>query len=89
MGQGSFAFNALTLRQTVTPDRMQTRATAVHRFATWGVLPIGALFAGVVGTLFGLRMAMRLAALLSTICPVPLRRSPLLAMRTLDGEPAR
>lgn len=85
VGQGSFAVNALTLRQTVTQDRMRSRATAVHRFATWGVLPIGALFAGVVGTLFGLRIAMLLAALLSTICLAPLLRSPLLAMRTLDG----
>jgi hypothetical protein len=81
VGQGSFAFNALTLRQTATPDRMRSRATAGHRFATWGVLPIGALFAGVVGTLFGLRIAM----LVSTVCLVPLLRSPLLAMRTLDG----
>ena len=72
IGQGSFAVNALTIRHIVTPPDLVTRATAVHRFVTWGVLPVGAVVAGVVGTAFGLRVAMLTAAGVATSCLVPL-----------------
>lgn len=72
IGQGSFAVNALTIRHLVTPPDLATRATAVHRFITWGVLPVGSAIAGVVGTAFGLRAAMLTAAGTAALCMIPL-----------------
>lgn len=68
IGQGVFAVNALTVRQLVTPEAMVTRATAIHRFVTWGVLPIGATLAGAIGAASGLRSAMLTAAATATTC---------------------
>jgi hypothetical protein len=51
---------------------MTTLATAVHRTVTWGVLPIGATIAGLVGTVFGLRTAMLTAAGTAVLCMIPL-----------------
>lgn len=84
IGQGSFAVNALTARQIVTPEGMATRATAVHRFATWGVLPLGATAGGLVGGALGLRVAVLTAACTALTCMVPLLHSPLRAARVLD-----
>jgi Major Facilitator Superfamily. len=83
VGQGSFAVNALTIRHLVTPLDLATRATAVHRFVTWGVLPVGAVIAGIVGTVFGLRVAMLTAAGTATLCMIPLFGRPLRQTRRL------
>jgi MFS family permease len=72
IGQGAFAVNALTARHLSTPPEMTTLATAVHRTVTWGVLPIGATIAGLVGTVFGLRTAMLTAAGTAVLCMIPL-----------------
>lgn len=89
LGQGSFAVNAITVRQVVTPEAMATRATAMHRFVTWGVLPIGSVIAGVVGGAFGLRAVMVSAAVTAATCMVPLVLSPLRDRRALDPVRAR
>lgn len=52
---------ALTTRQTVSPPALRSMTTAVHRWATYGVLPLGALLAGAVAHA-GVRPAMLLTA---------------------------
>jgi MFS family permease len=77
LGQGCFAVNAITLRQQTSAPELRARATSVHRFATWGTLPIGALLGGTVGGLLGVRPAIFCAFLLSGLCFWPLLASPL------------
>lgn len=86
LGQGCFAVNAITLRQFAAASAMRARATAVHRFVSWGALPVGALAAGVAGQLFGIRAAVIAAGLISASCFWPLLRSPL--RRTLTAQDA-
>lgn len=88
VGQGSFAVNALTIRHIVTPLDLATRATAVHRFVTWGVLPVGSGIAGLVGTAFGLRAAMLTAAGTAAICMIPLFSRSLLNAKRLTRPTA-
>lgn len=83
VGQGVFAVNAITIRHLATPPELATRATAVHRFLTWGALPVGSVIAGAVGSAFGLRTAMVTAAATSALCLIPLRSRPLLRTRRL------
>jgi MFS family permease len=52
--QGSFepiwTINAVTVRQTITPPHLQGRVHATMGGITYGVIPIGSLVAGVLGT---------------------------------------
>ena len=40
--------NQVSLRQAITPERMQGRMNATMRFIVWGVNPIGAAIGGVL-----------------------------------------
>jgi hypothetical protein len=62
---------------------MRAMTTAVFRWATYGVLPLGALLAGLTAALTGPRPAVLLAGAISQLCIVPLLRSPVRALRTL------
>ena len=72
----------MTLRQLYAAPAFRARATAVHRFASWGTLPIGALLAGLVGQALGMRAAMLTAGALAALCAWPLLASPLRDVRT-------
>jgi predicted MFS family arabinose efflux permease len=50
-----FNVNQLSLRQAVTPARLQARVHASSRTLTWGALPLGAFLGGVLGEQLGLR----------------------------------
>ena len=82
VGQGCFAVSAMTLRQLAAAPAFRARATAVHRFASWGTLPIGALLAGLIGQAAGMRAAMLTAGALAALCAWPLLASPLRKVRT-------
>ncbi|MDF2574926.1 MAG: transporter, partial [Agromyces sp.] len=43
----------VTFRQRITPPRLLGRMNASIRFVVWGVMPIGALIAGALGTWIG------------------------------------
>jgi MFS family permease len=83
--------NQWTLRQTVTPERLQARVTASHRFLVYGAYPIGALLGGVVATGIGLRAALLIFALGATLAPLWLLGSPVWPLRELplDADPER
>ena len=68
--------NQWSLRQIVTPDRLQARVTASHRFLVYGVFPIGALFGGALATVLDLRAALVLCAVGATLSPLLLLASP-------------
>src|SRR5262249_30562060 len=53
-----FNITQVSLRQSVTPDRLQGRVNASIRFVMWGVTPFGALIGGVLGAVIGLRVTM-------------------------------
>ncbi|MFJ7906046.1 MFS transporter [Kitasatospora sp. NPDC096204] len=63
---------AVSLRQTVIPDRMLGRATGVYRLFAWGTMPLGALVFGRVSASAGPRAAFALggAATLLTCLPI-------------------
>jgi len=57
------AINQLSLRQSITPDRLQGRVNGTMRFIALSAAPIGALIAGTIGQTLGLRLAVLIAAL--------------------------
>ncbi|MEV6801436.1 MFS transporter [Micromonospora rifamycinica] len=87
-GSGAFKTNALTIRHLVTPDHMSTRATAVHRFVTWGVMPVGAVVAGIIGDRFGLRVAMVTSVAVVATCLIPSLSKPMRRAKSLTRTTA-
>jgi MFS family permease len=64
-GFGGTLYNIdqVSLRQAITPDRMQGRMNASMRFMVWGTMPIGALLGGILGTALGLRQTLLVAGI--------------------------
>jgi MFS family permease len=70
-----------SLRQLVTPDELQGRVTASHRFLVYGAYPVGALLGGWLGTELGLRTAIAVCALGALTAPLWVAFSPLRRLR--------
>jgi hypothetical protein len=76
--------NGISLIQTITPDRLLGRVNASRRFAVWGVIPLGNLTGGALGTAFGLRQAIWIGAIGAALSAVPLILSPMRRVRVMD-----
>ncbi|MEP7287264.1 MAG: MFS transporter [Chloroflexota bacterium] len=77
--------NQVSLRQSITPDRLQGRMNASMRFLVWGVMPIGSLIGGFLGEQIGLRGTLWVAAAGSLLAFLWVLFSPL---RSLHEQPA-
>jgi len=77
------AFNIVqvSLRQSITPDRLQGRMNATMRFFIWGVMPIGSLLGGGLATVIGIREAILFSYAASLTGVLPLLLRPLRSMR--------
>jgi predicted MFS family arabinose efflux permease len=80
-----YNINQVSLRQAITPDRLQGRMNASMRFLVWGTIPVGALLGGVLGETLGLRPTMLLMAVCSLLAPLWVVCSP---VRHLRQQPA-
>lgn len=58
----------VSLRQAITPSRLQGRMNASMRFIVWGTMPLGALIGGALGGPLGLRTTMFIGALINASC---------------------
>jgi len=77
----------ISLMQAITPDRMLGRMTASRRFVVFGVIPLGMLAGGALGTTIGLRETMWIGAVGSSLCFLALFASPIRQVRTVaDAE---
>jgi len=81
LGQAAFGFGAVaynitqvSLRQAITPERLQGRMNAAMRWIVWGTIPLGSLAGGAFATWWSLKTALWIAAIgeLFTFLPVAL-----------------
>jgi MFS family permease len=75
----------VSLRQAITPRRIQGRMNATMRFLVWGTIPLGAFTGGVLGSTVGLRTTLWVAAggqALALIAPL---LSPVPRVRSIDA----
>ena len=49
-----YNINQVSLRQAITPDRVQGRMNATVRTIIWGTNPIGAFIGGIIGSTYGI-----------------------------------
>ncbi len=85
LGVPIYNVNQVSLRQTITPDRLQGRMNASMRFVVWGTMPIGALLGGALGERIGLQTTLLLSALGMAAAAGWVLFSP---VRTLRTQPA-
>ena len=79
---GSFDVAQLTLRQLLTPDRLQARMNATMRALFWGPRPLGFLLGGVLGSAIGLVPTTGIGAGICTLAAFAWFTPRILEMRT-------
>lgn len=90
IGLTVFSVNQVSLRQSVTPERLQGRMNATMLVLVSGATPIAALLGGLLGELLGLRMTLLLAAIGELTAVLWIVMSPVSQLRTYpEPEPRR
>lgn len=84
-GAGIAVSNVLvvSLRQTVTPDRMMGRMNASYRFFTYGAIPLGALLGGGLAEVVGLRPTLLICGCGLVLAPLWIFLSPVVGLGSL------
>lgn len=77
--------NQVSLRQTITPDKLQGRMNATMRFLVWGTMPLGSLAGGFLGKQLGEQPTLWIAAIGASMTFLWVALSP---VRTLRNHPA-
>jgi MFS family permease len=82
-GFGAVVYNIqqVSLRQAITPERLQGRMNASMRFFVWGTMPLGSLVGGALATTFGVQTALIVGACLGFVGLLPILLSPLRTLR--------
>jgi MFS family permease len=83
---GVGAVVSIAMRQRLTPPEVMGRVGAASRGIVWGAAPVGALLAGSLAALAGLRVPLVLAGVLQCLVAVILAR-PLLRVLKEDASP--
>jgi MFS family permease len=85
VGFGVVLYNVtqVSMRQAITPERLQGRMNSVMRFIVWGVMPVGTLLGGAVATLMGLRAAIWAGAVGVALAWFPLLLGPIWSLREM------
>jgi MFS family permease len=86
-GLGAVAYNItqVSLRQAITPERLQGRMNAAMRWIVWGTIPLGTLTGGLIATGTNLRTALWVGAVGQLFAAVPLLLS---TVRKIGEMPA-
>jgi predicted MFS family arabinose efflux permease len=75
--------NQVSLRQAITPERMQGRMNATMRFIVWGTIPIGLIVGGVLGSTIGLHATIWVGAIGGLFAFLTVLLSPVASLREI------
>ncbi len=81
----------VSLRQAITPERIQGRMNSVMRFIVWGTIPLGAITGGGLASWIGLKETLILGGAGCCLAFLPVLFSPVRSLREmpepLEDEP--
>ncbi|HEY8628993.1 MAG TPA: MFS transporter [Gaiellaceae bacterium] len=81
----------VSLRQAITPERIQGRMNSVMRFIVWGAIPLGSFTGGVLASVIGLKATLVVGGVGCCLAFLPVLLSPVRSVREmpepLDEEP--
>jgi hypothetical protein len=81
-----FNVNGISLYQAQVPARILGRMNASRRWIVWGVIPLGNLIGGGLAALIGLREALIVGSVISTVAGVVLFAKPIRTLATVYGD---
>lgn len=81
-----YSIHAISLRQSITPDRLLGRVNASLQLMEEGIAPLGALVGGILGGVLGVQNALFIASLGGILSCLWIAASPIRAMRNLPGS---
>ena len=82
-----FFVNALTLRQAITPDRLQGRVAASNQVITAGMAPIGSFLGGVIGSAVSVQASLVAGIVGMFLAAFWVVFSPVIQMREIPAHP--
>jgi MFS family permease len=87
-GYSQVAYNItqVSLRQAITPERLQGRMNASMRWIVWGTLPLGLLAGGAIATAWGLTAALWVGAIGSLFTFLPVLLSGVRRIREMPEQ---
>jgi MFS family permease len=77
----------VTLRQSLSPERIQGRMTAVFRTVFWGTWPLGSLIGGIIAAKIGATTTIVAASLLGVLVNSSIVLTPLWRVRDFGSAP--
>ena len=87
LGYSGVAYNItqVSLRQAITPERLQGRMNASMRWIVWGTLPLGQLAGGAIASVYSLKAALWVGAIGSLFTFLPVLFSPVRGIRDMPA----
>jgi MFS family permease len=85
LGGAVYNINQVSLRQAITPERMQGRMNATMRFIVWGTIPLGATLGGFLGGQIGLHETIWISAIGGLFVFLPVLFSPVRGIREMPA----
>ena len=82
-GVAIYNINQVSLRQAITPERMQGRMNATMRFIVWGTIPIGSILGGFLGGVIGLHETIWIGAIGGVFVFLPILLSPVPSLKRI------
>lgn len=81
LGVPVYNINQVSLRQAITPDRVQGRMNATMRTIVWGTFPLGGVLGGILGTTVGVVPTIILGGVLSTLAALWIFLGPVIRVK--------
>lgn len=81
-----YNINQVSLRQAITPDRIQGRMNATMRTIVWGTIPVGSLIGGVLGSQFGIMPTLIIGGVVATLSAVWVAFGPVISLRKVPAQ---
>jgi MFS family permease len=87
LGLPIYNVTQVSLRQAITPERLQGRMNSVMRFIVWGVIPLGTLAGGALASVTSLKVAIWAGAIGISTAFLPVLLSPVRSLKTVPEAP--
>jgi MFS family permease len=81
IGVPIYNINQVSLRQIITPQRLQGRMNATMRTIVWGTIPLGSFIGGALTTLIGIIPTLILSAILSGMAFLWIVLGPIISLQ--------
>lgn len=81
-----YNINQVSLRQALTPDRMQGRMNATMRFIVWGTIPAGQVVGGAIASAAGMTTALWVGAIGALFAFLPIQFSAVPSIRNIPEQ---